>query len=596
MKRTNTCGQLSKKNIGKKAVLQGWVAKRRDHGNLIFIDLRDRYGITQVVFNPTDSKDAHKNAEKLGKEFVVLIEGKVAGRPKGTENKDIGTGKIEVHASKLEILNPAATPLPIELDKHLLAGEDQRLKYRFLDLRRPELQKNIILRHKVAKAFRDFFDKEEFLEIETPILAKSTPEGARDYLVPSRVQEGKFFALPQSPQLFKQILMVSGFDRYFQIVKCFRDEDLRADRQPEFTQVDVEMSFVDEDDIFDVMERAMSFVFKQTLGMNVKTPFSRISFDDAMNRFGSDKPDTRFEMELVDITSEMKGTDFGIFNSVIEVKGTIKALVVEKGCEKLSKKDVDKLTDIAKLYKAKGMMSIWVKGKEIESQISKFLPEKTVKALLSKTKAKKGDLILLVADNWNTACVSLGYVRLAVGEKLDLIDKKKFNFLWVLDFPLLEWNDDEQRYTAMHHPFTSPKDSDLKLLDTSPEKAKAKAYDLVLNGSEVGGGSIRIHQEKLQEKMFAALGISKQEAESKFGFLLTAFKYGAPPHGGIALGLDRLIALMCGAESIREVIAFPKNKASISLMDNAPSEVTEKQLKELSLKLDIEKPLPKPEK
>ncbi len=591
MKRTNTCGQLSEKAIGKKVILQGWVSKRRDHGKLIFIDLRDRYGVTQVVFNPKDSKDAHKLAEKLGKEFVVLIEGKVCKRPKGTENKEITTGKIEVHVSTLEILNPSETPLPIELDKHLLAGEDQRLKYRFLDLRRPELQKNIILRHKVAKAFRDFFDKEGFLEIETPILAKSTPEGARDFLVPSRVHPGKFFALPQSPQLFKQILMVSGFDKYFQIVKCFRDEDLRADRQLEFTQIDVEMSFVEQNDVLKLMERCMAFVFKQSLGLNVKIPFPRMSFEEAMNQFGSDKPDTRFELELADVTNELKGTDFGIFNSVIEVKGAIKALVVEKGCKKLSKKDVDKLTEIAKLYKAKGLMSVWVKDTGIESQILKFLPEKTVKALLSKTKAKKGDLILLIADSWEIACNSLGYVRLAVGQKLNLIDGKKWNFLWVYDFPLLDWNDDEQRYVAMHHPFTSPKDEDLKLLDSAPEKAKAKAYDMVLNGVEVGGGSIRIHNEKVQEKMFNALGISKQEAESKFGFLLSAFKYGAPPHGGIALGLDRVIALMAGEDSIREVIAFPKNKATVSLMDGAPSEVTEKQLKELGLKLDIEKPL-----
>ncbi len=592
MKRTHTCGELTEKFIGKKAILQGWVSKRRDHGSLIFIDLRDRYGTTQVVFNPKGGKEAHREAGKLGKEFVVQIEGKVGKRPKGTENKAIETGKVEVSATKLEILNPAATPLPIELDKHLLAGEEQRLKYRFLDLRRPELQQNLILRHKAIKAFRDFFDNEGFLEIETPILAKSTPEGARDFLVPSRVHQGKFFALPQSPQLFKQILMVSGFDRYFQIVKCFRDEDLRADRQLEFTQVDVEMSFVEQEDIFKIMEEAMAFVFKKSLNVSVKTPFSRISFDDAMNRFGSDKPDTRFEMELADVTNEMSGTDFGIFNSVIEANGSIKALKIEKGCEKLSKKDVDKLTEIAKLYKAKGLMSVWVKGEGIESQIAKFLPEKTVKALLSKTKSKKGDLILLVADSWETACNSLGYVRLAVGQKLNLIDLKKWNFLWVYDFPLLDWSDEEQRWQAMHHPFTSPKDEDLKLLDSSPEKAKAKAYDIVLNGVEIGGGSIRIHQREIQEKIFKALGISKEEAESKFEFLLTAFKYGAPPHGGIALGLDRVVALMANEDSIREVIAFPKNKATISLMDNAPSEVSEKQLKELGLKLDIEKVLP----
>ena len=592
MKRTHTCGQLNEKSIGKKASLQGWVAKRRDHGSLIFIDLRDRYGVTQVVFNPSEGKDAHKEAGKLGKEFVIQVTGKVEKRPKGTENKEITTGKIELHASELEILNPAAAPLPIELDKHLLAGEDQRLKYRFLDLRRHELQANIILRHKVTMAFREFFNKENFLEIETPILAKSTPEGARDYLVPSRVHEGKFFALPQSPQLFKQILMVSGFDRYFQIVKCFRDEDLRADRQPEFTQVDVEMSFVEQEDVLGVMEEAMKHVFKQVLNVSVKTPFPRMAFEQAMNDYGSDKPDTRFEMLLQDVTQELKGTDFGIFNSVIESGGAIKALTVKGGCEKLTKKDVDKLTEVAKLYRAKGLMSIWVKESGVESQISKFLPEKTVKALLDKTKAKNNDLVLIVADTWNTACNSLGYVRLAVGEKLGLIDKSKHNFLWVTEFPLLEWNDDEQRYTAMHHPFTSPRDQDLGLVEKAPEKAKAKAYDMVLNGSEVGGGSIRIHQGEVQEKMFNALGISKAEAESKFGFLLAAFKYGAPPHGGIALGLDRIITLMTGAESIREVIAFPKNKAAVSLMDEAPSEVTDKQLKELHLKLDIEKPLP----
>ncbi len=589
MKRTHTCGQLNEKDVGKKAILQGWVSKRRDHGNLIFIDLRDRYGITQVVFNPQESKESHAEAEKLGKEFVVQIEGKVSKRPKGTENKEIPTGKIELNASSLEILNKAEIPLPIELDKHLLAGEDQRLKFRFLDLRRPELQKNIILRHRLVKSFRDYFDRHDFVEIETPILAKSTPEGARDYLVPSRVQPGKFFALPQSPQLFKQILMVSGFDRYMQIVKCFRDEDLRADRQPEFTQVDLEMSFVEPEDIFELLEGAMKQVFKDTLNVAVKTPFPRLSFEDALNTYGSDKPDTRFEMHLTDVTNEMKGTEFGIFNSTIESGGAIKALKVEKGGEKLNKKDVDKLTEIAKLYKAKGLMSVWVKGKGIESQIAKFLPEKTVKALLDKTKAKDSDLILLVADKWETACNSIGYVRLAVAEKLELIDKNKYNFLWVVDFPLLEWNDDEQRYTAMHHPFTSPLDSDLEFLDSAPEKAKAKAYDIVLNGSEIGGGSIRIYRGDIQEKMFNALGIGKAEAESKFGFLLSAFKYGAPPHGGIALGLDRIATIMCNAESIREVIAFPKNKASVSLMDNAPSEVTEKQLKDLFLKLDIEK-------
>ncbi|MDD5148158.1 MAG: aspartate--tRNA ligase [Candidatus ainarchaeum sp.] len=586
MRRTNNCGELTEKAAGKKVVLQGWVGNRRDHGQLIFIDLRDREGFTQIVFNPEKNKEMHGLAGTLGKEFVVEIEGKVQKRPKGTENKKIKTGEIEVEATFLKILNSAAQPLPLEISAHLLAGEDVRLKYRYLDLRRPEMQKNIIIRHKFVKALRDFMDKEGFLEIETPMMAKSTPEGSRDYLVPSRVYPGKFYALPQSPQQYKQLLMVAGYDKYFQIVRCFRDEDLRADRQPEFTQLDVEMSFVEREDVIDVMERAMKAAFKAA-GVEAKTPFSRMSFDDAMDYYGSDKPDTRFDLKFVDLTKELSDTDFEIFNKLIKSGGCIKAFVAPKA--NFTKSDLNALLDAAKTYKAKGLVTIEVKGSALESQIVKFLKPKHTKEILEKTKAKSGDMILLVADQWQVCCTALGAVRLKVAEKLNLIDKTKFNFLWVLDFPLLEFSEEDQKLVAMHHPFTSPMDSDKGLFETAPLKMRAKAYDCVLNGSEIGGGSIRIHEREVQARMFKALGITDEEAEKKFGHMLGAFKYGAPPHGGIAFGIDRIIALITGAESIRDVIAFPKNKAAVSLMDDSPSEVSAQQLKELKLKLDLEK-------
>ncbi|MBU0635830.1 aspartate--tRNA ligase [Candidatus Micrarchaeota archaeon] len=589
MKRTHSCGEITEKSLGKKVSIAGWVSNRRDHGLLTFIDLRDREGETQVVFNAKESKSVHETAKKLGKEFVICIEGKVGKRPKGTENTKIKTGKIEVTASKLEILNAAKQPLPIEVDEHLLASEEQRLKYRYLDLRRPELQKRLILRHKIIKAFRDFFDKEGFIEIETPILAKSTPEGARDYLVPSRVHAGKFFALPQSPQIFKQLCMVAGFEKYIQIARCFRDEDLRADRQPEFTQVDVEMSFVEQEEVLDVIERSMAFVLKTVLKEKIKTPFPKISWENAMNTYGTDSPDIRYGLEFTDLTEELKDTEFQVFSTVIKEKGSIKAIVAPKGGEKLSKKDLNELLETAKTHHAKGLLTLKVQGKTFDSNITKYLKPKHIESILKKTSAKENDLVLLIADSWKVSCAALGTIRKTVAQKLGLIDEKKKNFLWVTDFPLFEFDEEEQRLKAMHHPFTRPKKEDIALLEKEPLKVKSDAYDLVLNGFELGGGSIRIHERELQEKMFKALGISKENAEQKFGFLMGAFQYGAPPHGGIALGLDRVVLLLTNADSLRDVIAFPKTKAAVSLMDEAPSEVSEQQLKELHLKRDLSK-------
>lgn len=588
MKRTHTCGELSEKNLGKTVQLAGWVSNRRDHGSLIFIDLRDRYGKTQIVFNADENKKVHENAKKLGKEFVITIEGKAEKRPKGTENNRIPTGKIEIHANKLEILNPAEQPLPIEVDERTLASEEQRLKYRFLDLRRPELQKKIILRHQIVKAIRDFLDSEGFLEIETPILAKSTPEGARDYLVPSRVHPGKFYALPQSPQIFKQLCMVAGFDKYFQIARCFRDEDLRADRQPEFTQVDLEMSFVEQNDVLDITERSIAYMLETVFHEKIKTPFPRITYEQAMNQYGSDKPDTRYGLEFVDLTEELKDTDFQVFANVLKQKGSIRALVAPN-VEKFSKKDLNDLLETAKTYQAKGLITMEVKGKKLESSIVKFLKPKHVEAILKKTKAKENDLILMVADEWKIACTALGAVRIASAKKTGLADENKKNFLWVIDFPLYEWSEEEQRPVAVHHPFTRPQTQDILFMEKGPLKVKAQAYDLILNGFELGGGSIRIHERELQEKMFSVLKISPEEAQKKFGFLLSAFKYGAPPHGGIALGVDRMAMLLAGGESLRDVIAFPKNKAAVSMMDEAPNEVSNQQLKELHLKIELDK-------
>ncbi len=587
MKRTNTCGELGEGDVKKKVVLQGWVNTRRDHGGIIFIDLRDRYGLTQLRFDPQVSKETHKEADKLRREYVVEIEGRVVPRPKGMANPKLKTGKIEVEVSELKILNKAETP-PFEIDDRMELNEDIRLKYRYLDLRRPGMQKNIMTRHRAVKIVRDFFSGEGFLEIETPMLAKSTPEGARDYLVPSRVHPGKFFALPQSPQLFKQLLMISGFDRYVQIVKCFRDEDLRADRQPEFTQIDIEMSFVEEEDIFGLMERLMKRLWKGVLGVDIKIPFPRISYREAMERFGSDKPDTRFGLELVDVGDIAAKSEFKVFKSVLDNCGAVKCINA-KGCASFSRKDIDELTDFAGIYGAKGLAWMKIGEKGLESSIVKFFPEGLQKELISKTGAKEGDLLLFVADKHKIAYDALGALRLELGKRLGLLDESRFNFIWVHEFPLVEWDEECERHMAVHHPFTSPKEEDLKFLDKDPAKVRAKAYDLALNGVELGGGSIRIHRKELQEKMFKALGISPEEAREKFGFLLEAFTYGAPPHGGIAFGMDRIVAILTGNESIREVIAFPKNKAAQSLMDDAPSEVDKKQLKELHLELDLPK-------
>ena len=587
MQRTHSCGELTEKHAGKEVVLSGWVSNRRDHGGLTFVDLRDRYGITQVIFNPKTSRSVQEKAKELRDEFVVAVSGNVVKRPKGTENKELSTGAIEVQAKELEIVS-RCEPLPLEVSGKTLANEDVRLKYRFLDLRRPEMQQNIVLRHRLGKVVREYFYSRGFLEIETPFLSKSTPEGARDYLVPSRVHPGKFFALPQSPQLFKQLLMVSGFDKYFQIVKCFRDEDLRADRQPEFTQIDVEMSFVSEENIFEIVEGLFKDIFKEIKGIHLKVPFPRISYEESMERFGVDNPDMRFGLELVEVTEAIKGSGFKAFSQEIEYNGIVKALNAEK-CGGFSKKELDELIELAQVHRAKGLVWFKVASGGLEGPVAKFFNEKILKELASKTKAKENDLLLLVAGKEEVVNAALGRIRRELGKKLGLIDDKKISFVWIVDFPLLEFDEEEDRWQAKHHPFTSPQEKDLPLLEKEPGKVKARAYDVVLNGVELGGGSIRIHRGEVQEKMFAALGISKQEAEAKFGFLLDAFKYGAPPHGGIAFGFDRIAAMLAGTESIREVIAFPKNKAAVSLMDSAPSPVSERQLKELKLKLDLEK-------
>lgn len=582
MMRTHSCGELKKKDIGKEVTLCGWVEKRRDHGGLIFIDLRDREGIAQVVFNPKVSKESHRKAHGLRSEYVLSVEGKVSQRPRGTENKSLPTGQIEVLASRLNILNKSQTP-PFEITDKVKALEDLRLRYRYLDLRRGPMQKNIILRYRVAKAIRDFLDKKDFIEIETPILTKSTPEGARDYLVPSRVNPGRFFALPQSPQLFKQMLMVAGFERYFQIARCFRDEDLRADRQPEHTQIDLEASFVEPEDIYALIEEMIHYLFRATLGIKIKRPFPIITYQEAMNRFGSDKPDTRFGLELVDVTEVGKESDFRIFKEAACIKG----IRVPKG-EKLSLNEIKGLTEIALVYGAKGLAWFKVTKEGLKSPIAKFFSEKIGSSLIKKMKAEESDLLLFIADKPEIVNEALGQVRLALGKKMGLVDKKEYKFLWVIDFPLLEFDEEEKRFKAMHHPFCMPKEEDLTLLGKEPLKVRSKTYDLVLNGVELGTGSIRIHDSKFQKRVFQLLGISEEEIFSKFGFFLEALKHGAPPHGGIALGLDRLVMVMAGRETIRDVIAFPKTQRATCFLTGSPSPVTEEQLKELSLKVERE--------
>ncbi len=584
LKRTYRCGELSAANAGETVTVMGWVQKQRNKGGIIFVDLRDRAGILQVIFEESDCGAEHfAKAEKLRSEFVVAVTGTVTKR-QGAVNENLSTGEIEVRATGLRVLSEAETPpFPIEADSR--TKEELRLKYRYLDLRRPDLQRNLILRSRIAIAIRSFLSDEGFLEIETPILNRSTPEGARDYLVPSRVHPGCFYALPQSPQIFKQLLMCSGYDRYFQIAKCFRDEDLRADRQPEFTQVDLEMSFVDVDDVIDVTERMVAAVCRESIGLEVQLPLKRMTWQDAMDRFGSDKPDTRFGMELTDVSALVKSCGFGVFTGALENGGSVRGINV-KGQAEMPRKKIDALVEFAKGYGAKGLayLSVMPDG-TYKSSFAKFMTEEELKALTAAMGGEAGDLLLFAADRLKIVYAVLGALRVEIARQLDLIDRERFDFLWVTEFPQFEWSDEEERYMAMHHPFTMPMEEDLDRLNTEPGSVRAKAYDIVLNGVELGGGSVRIFQSDVQERMFEALGFTKEEAYSQFGFLLDAFKYGVPPHAGLAIGLDRLVMLLVRAESIREVIAFPKVKDASCLMSEAPGEVAPKQLEELALKI-----------
>ncbi len=583
LKRTHTCGELTAENIGEEVILNGWVGPRRDLGGVIFIDLRDRYGVTQVVFKEEDDQ-LHNKAEQLRAEYVIGVKGKVITRGEENLNPNLPTGEVEIEATDLVIYSEAETP-PFEIKDGISTNEDVRLKYRYLDLRRPEVQEKMMLRSKFYQSVREFYHDLEFAEVETPVLMRSTPEGARDYLVPSRVNAGKFFALPQSPQTYKQLLMVSGYDRYFQIVKCFRDEDLRADRQPEFTQIDVEMSFVDEEDVYKTHEALWKKIFKDTIGYEVETPFPRMTYDEAMNTYGSDKPDTRFGLEFKDFSEIVKDAEFKVFSDTVKKGGGVVGITVP-GQGEMGRGAIDRLTDRVKQETGAGGL-IYIKMQEDGPlcSVAKFLTDEIVDQMVERSEAKKGDLVLILAGPKPDVLKQLGQLRLMMGKEFDLIDESTYNFLWVTEFPLLEWDEETRRYHAMHHPFTSPREEDVELMESDPGKVKARAYDLVLNGNELGGGSIRIHDQKMQRKVFELLGIGEKEAEEKFGFLLDAFKYGAPPHGGIAFGVDRAVMLLTGAKSLRDVIAFPKNQKAQSMMDNSPDVVDKHQLDELHIQL-----------
>lgn len=587
MKRTNMCGELNASNENQEVTLTGWVAKNRKLGGVNFVTLRDRTGIVQLAFNDASDRVVFEKSEELKSEYVIAARGNVIKRTDENINKDMKTGEIEIFVTELRILNASETP-PFYIEENIDTNDALRLKYRYLDLRRPDMQRNMILRHKIAKIARDFFDENGFLEIETPMLTKSTPEGARDYLVPSRVQQGKFYALPQSPQQYKQLLMLGGYDRYFQVVRCFRDEDLRADRQPEFTQLDMELSFVDIDTIIEINEGFLKRVFKETLGIEVQTPFTRLPYREAMDRFGSDKPDTRFGMEFVDISEEVKNCGFKVFTGAIENGGSVRCINAKGLGSKLTRKTLDNLAEYVKTYRAKGMAWIVVEENGLRSQIAKFFSDEELDRIIKKTKAEAGDGILIIADKDDIVYDALGNLRLEVARRFELIDHSKFNFLWVTDFPLFEYSEEEDRYVAKHHPFTHPVDEDIDKLETEPQNVRAKAYDIILNGTEIGGGSLRIFNSELQEKMFSALGFTHEEAWNRFGYLLEAFKYGTPPHGGLAYGLDRLAMIMAGCDSIRDVIAFPKVQTASELMIKSPSYVDSKQLDELGIKIVAE--------
>ena len=582
-KRTHSCGDLRARDIGRQVTLMGWVAKRRDHGGVIFADLRDRDGLTQVVFRPDLSPEIHRNAEAIRNEFVLAVKGRVESRPEGMANPNLSTGEIDVEASELKILNESETP-PFLIDAGSDANEEIRLRHRYLDLRRPDIQADILLRHRISQATRRRLSDDGFIEVETPFLMKSTPEGARDYLVPSRINPGHFYALPQSPQTYKQLIMVAGFDRYFQIVRCFRDEDLRGDRQPEFTQIDIEMSFVNEEDVMDAAERLTAGLFKDILDIDLPRPFPSLTHKEALDTYGSDKPDTRFGLEIVDLAAAAEASGFQVFKRVLAEGGQVRGINA-RGCGTFSRKQIDDLGVFVSGFGAKGLAWIRVTDGGMESAIVKFFPERAQALLREAMQAEPGDLLLFAADRPAVVADVLGNLRLRLGDQLNLLDRNQFSFLWVTHFPLAEWDPVEKRYTACHHPFTSPLDEDIAKMASDPSGVRARAYDLVLNGNEIAGGSIRIHRREIQEEMFDLLDISPGEAEEKFGFLMDAFRYGAPPHGGIAFGYDRLVALMAGRDYIRDVIAFPKTNNAASLMDGAPSAVDAGQLRELGIRL-----------